>query len=64
MARTSPTTGFDSNVQLVGTDASGGDVFFSSADVLSSQDSSSNRQLYDARVDGGFPHACGAGVLG
>jgi len=47
--------GNESNVQLVGTDASGGDVFFSSADFLSSQDSSSNRQLYDARIDGGFP---------
>jgi hypothetical protein len=47
--------GSGSNVQLVGTDASGGDVFFSSADVLASEDSSSNRQLYDARVDGGFP---------
>jgi hypothetical protein len=35
--------------------ASGGDVFFASADRLLPQDTSNNIAVWDARVDGGFP---------
>jgi hypothetical protein len=38
-----------------GVDASGGDVFFRSADELVPQDSDSQFDTYDARVGGGFP---------
>jgi hypothetical protein len=48
-------------VQLLGTDASGGDVFFSTVDRLVGQDSDSNLDIYDARVDGGFPAPAAAG---
>ncbi len=45
----------ESNVRLIGTDASGGDVFFTTADQLVGQDTDSNNDVYDARVNGGFP---------
>ncbi len=42
-------------VQLLGTSMSGGDVFFSTADRLVGQDTDTNMDIYDARIDGGFP---------
>ncbi len=44
-----------SAVHLLGTDESGADVFFSTADPLAPSDIDSNMDIYDARVDGGFP---------
>ncbi len=41
-------------VRLIGISASGGDVFFETADSLVAQDTSTQRSIYDARVDGGF----------
>lgn len=41
--------------QLVGTDPSGSDVFFRTGDGLVAQDTDTQRDVYDARVDGGFP---------
>jgi hypothetical protein len=45
---------FVSNVSLVGTDSSGSDVFFRIADSLVSQDTDTQVDFYDARIDGGF----------
>ncbi len=42
-------------VELLGTDASGSDVFFQTADQLVGQDTDGNLDIYDARIDGGFP---------
>jgi hypothetical protein len=42
-------------VELFGTDESGGNVFFSAGDSLVPQDTDDNVDIYDARVDGGFP---------
>ena len=47
--------GGESAVRLLGTDESGADVFFSTADSLAPSDIDSNVDIYDARVDGGFP---------
>jgi hypothetical protein len=47
--------GFGSNVQLEGTNGSGNDVLFSTADRLVGQDADTGLDIYDARVDGGFP---------
>ncbi|MHB8574281.1 MAG: hypothetical protein ACYDCQ_03020 [Dehalococcoidia bacterium] len=44
-----------SAVQLLGTDASGHDVYFWTADSLVPSDTDSQVDLYDARVDGGIP---------
>lgn len=41
-------------VELVGTDESGRDVFFTTADRLVPQDTDDQVDLYDARVEGGF----------
>ena len=41
-------------IRLFGTDASGDDVFFQTADSLLTRDTDSGRDIYDARVDGGF----------
>jgi hypothetical protein len=41
--------------ELVGTDESGRDVFFTTADSLVPQDTDTQVDLYDARIDGGFP---------
>ena len=40
---------------LLGTDSSGRDVFFATAAPLLSQDTDTQQDIYDARVDGGFP---------
>jgi hypothetical protein len=45
----------NSNVSLLGSDESGADVFFDTADQLAPQDTDDNIDIYDARVDGGFP---------
>lgn len=44
-----------SAVRLIGTGASGRDVFFTTTDRLVGQDTDTTVDLYDARVDGGFP---------
>ena len=42
-------------VRLLGTDASGADVFFTTSDQLVAQDTDTVEDIYDARIDGGFP---------
>jgi WD40 repeat protein len=42
-------------VELVSTDASGDDVYFVTTDSLVGQDTDTSLDLYDARIDGGFP---------
>lgn len=42
-------------VRLFGTDESGGDVLFATTDQLVGQDTDDNLDIYDARVNGGFP---------
>lgn len=49
------TKSIESGVKLYGTDASGGDVFFRTGDPLVGQDTNTQLDVYDARVDGGFP---------
>jgi uncharacterized membrane protein len=44
-----------SGVSLIGTDASGADVFFTTVDPLVAQDTDTQLDIYDARVGGGFP---------
>jgi NHL repeat len=44
-----------SNVSLLGTDASGANVFFRTADPLVPQDTDTQIDFYDARIGGGFP---------
>ena len=44
-----------SSVCLLGTDASGADVFFTTADALVPQDTDTELDIYDARIGGGFP---------
>jgi hypothetical protein len=41
--------------RLLGTDASGDDVYFTTVDPLVPQDTDTQEDIYDARVDGGFP---------
>jgi hypothetical protein len=48
-------SGGASVVELLGGDMSGGDVFFTTADRLVGQDTDTNVDIYDARIDGGFP---------
>jgi hypothetical protein len=54
----------ESNVHLLGADASGGNAFFTTADRLSPQDLDTQVDLYDARIDGGFPAPAPAGCEG
>jgi hypothetical protein len=42
-------------VKLIGTDQSGQDVFFTTDDALVPQDIDGGPDVYDARIDGGFP---------
>jgi hypothetical protein len=44
-----------SAVELLGGSASGADVFFMSGDPLVSEDVDTQQDVYDARIDGGFP---------
>ncbi len=46
---------YRSAVKLVGTDFSGDDVFFTTEDQLVGQDTNTSVDLYDARINGGFP---------
>ena len=45
----------ESDVYLLGTDESGDDVFFTTADALAPSDIDTDIDIYDARIDGGFP---------
>jgi hypothetical protein len=44
-----------SSTSLLGMDASGQDIFFTTADRLIALDGDTQENIYDARVDGGFP---------
>jgi hypothetical protein len=48
-------TGRFSSVQVEGMTPSGTDVFFTTADRLVPQDTDTQQDIYDARIDGGFP---------
>jgi hypothetical protein len=48
------------SVHLLGSDATGGDVFFTTADSLIPQDTDTQQDFYDARVGGGFPNSAGS----
>jgi hypothetical protein len=43
------------NSFLLGTDESGGDIFFETVVSLVGQDTDTAKDIYDARIDGGFP---------
>lgn len=43
------------NGQGIGLDPSGDDIFFETADALVPQDGNTDYDIYDARLDGGFP---------
>jgi hypothetical protein len=45
----------EADVKLLGTDESGEDVLFTTVDQLVPQDTDTDIDIYDARVDGGFP---------
>jgi DNA-binding beta-propeller fold protein YncE len=53
---TSQVTGGGSAVQLIGSDATGANVFFSTSDRLVPQDTDTAIDFYDARIGGGFPY--------
>jgi len=48
-------TGRFSSVHVEGMAPSGADVFFTTADRLVGQDTDTQQNIYDARIDGGFP---------
>jgi hypothetical protein len=48
-------TDSQSNAGLIGMDATGENIFFVTADKLVGQDTDEDYDVYDARVDGGFP---------
>ena len=52
--RDTTTVEFSPSVYLAGSDASGGDVFFFTADSLLASDGDTQQDLYDARVGGGL----------
>jgi hypothetical protein len=47
----------ESAVKVRGISSSGDDIFFETADKLAPQDQDDQRDIYDARIDGGFPAA-------
>jgi hypothetical protein len=47
--------GTGSNVKLIGTSSSGRDVFFTTGDRLLAEDVDTQQDIYDARIEGGFP---------
>jgi hypothetical protein len=47
--------GAPSAVELLGTDTTGQNVFFTTTDRLTPEDTDTQRDYYDARIDGGFP---------
>jgi DNA-binding beta-propeller fold protein YncE len=47
-------------VELIGSDSTGANVFFTTADRLVAQDTDSQVDYYDARIDGGFPGTASA----
>jgi hypothetical protein len=53
-------SGQDRGMSLIGTSVSGRDVFFRTADSLVPQDTDTQVDFYDARVDGGFSAPQGA----
>jgi len=53
--RDASTVAGESAVQLYGTDPSGSNVFFTTADQLVPQAADTQQALYDAREEGGFP---------
>jgi uncharacterized repeat protein (TIGR01451 family) len=53
--RDTSTVGGSPGVGLLGADPSGADVFFTTVDSLVAQDTDTQRDIYDARVGGGFP---------
>jgi hypothetical protein len=50
-----PSFGGEFGARLIGVDASGENVFFETVDPLVSQDTDTQQDIYDARVNGGFP---------
>lgn len=54
--RDTSTQGNVGSVELKGADASGANVFFTTADPLVPQDSDTQLDFYDARIGGGFPY--------
>jgi phosphodiesterase/alkaline phosphatase D-like protein len=48
-------SGYVSGVRLLGSDASGANMFFTTADQLVSADTDTQFDVYDARIGGGFP---------
>jgi len=48
-------TNLTSSVRLYGQTPSSGDIFFTSADQLVPQNTDTQQNIYDARIDGGFP---------
>jgi hypothetical protein len=68
--RDASTVATNPGVSLVGSDRSGGDVFFYTSDSLIQQDGDTQQDIYDARVEGGLtpfatPHGCtGEGCRG
>jgi hypothetical protein len=53
--RDSSTVNSNPGVGLIGSDATGDNVFFKTADSLIPQDTDSQQDFYDARTGGGFP---------
>ncbi len=48
-------TDTEPRARVMGIDASGADIYFTTADRLVGQDTDESRDVYDARIDGGFP---------